>query len=232
MKSCCKTNKKDKKCRRKDNKTFKLPRKFSKKRCTKGKVKGFTMRSSCAPYKYCNKGGTNKNKKVIHGICILEHDKSMKGNNVTGVVNLLDVGDKMEIKYEFNNLKKGYHGFHIHEFGDLTQGCKSAGSHFTLNKIHTHGDKKDSKKHNGDLGNIYCNNSKKCRGKIVVSTKQISLKHTRKNNVLGRSFVIHENVDDLGKGGDNESLKTGNAGRRLACGVIGLKKSLPKRSTN
>ena len=64
MKSCCKTNKKDKKYRRKDNKTFKLPRKFSKKRCTKGKVKGFTMRSSCAPYKYCNKGGTNK--KVIH----------------------------------------------------------------------------------------------------------------------------------------------------------------------
>lgn len=52
IKNCCKTTKKAKKCRRKDGKTFKLPRRFSKKKCMK-KIKGFTMRSSCAPYKYC-----------------------------------------------------------------------------------------------------------------------------------------------------------------------------------
>ena len=54
-KECCKHTEKDKKCVRKhDNKIFTLPRRFSKKRCLKN-IKGFTMRSSCAPYKYCIK---------------------------------------------------------------------------------------------------------------------------------------------------------------------------------
>ena len=55
MKDCCLSTNSDKKCiRKKDKKTFKLPRKFSKERCKKG-IKGFTMRSSCAPYKNCKK---------------------------------------------------------------------------------------------------------------------------------------------------------------------------------
>ena len=62
MKSCCHSTKKSKKCIRKDQKVFTLPRKFSKKKCKH--PKGFTMRSSCAPYKYCYKGGTkHKTKK-------------------------------------------------------------------------------------------------------------------------------------------------------------------------
>ena len=59
MIDCCKTktkkNKNIKKCiRKKDGKIFNLPRKFTRKRCLK-KIRGFTMRSSCAPYKYCKK---------------------------------------------------------------------------------------------------------------------------------------------------------------------------------
>ena len=65
MKTCCSSNTSDKECVRKsDGKVFKLPRRFSKKRCKKG-IKGFTMRSSCAPYKDCltKKGKRSKGNK-------------------------------------------------------------------------------------------------------------------------------------------------------------------------
>ena len=55
MKKCCNSTKNDKKCKRTDGKTFKLPRKFSKKTCMTKKIKGFSMRSSCAPYNKCTK---------------------------------------------------------------------------------------------------------------------------------------------------------------------------------
>ena len=59
MKSCCKINnkvsKKTIKCKRKDGKIYSLPRRFSKNKCTTRKIKGFSVRSSCAPYKYCKK---------------------------------------------------------------------------------------------------------------------------------------------------------------------------------
>ena len=55
MKSCCLANKKAVKCiRNSDGKVFSLPRKFTKHICLQG-VRGYTMKSSCAPYKDCKK---------------------------------------------------------------------------------------------------------------------------------------------------------------------------------
>ena len=59
MVSCCSHNKTAKACSRKgDKKVFSLPRRFSRKQCEN--PRGFTMRSSCAPYKNCAKGGKQK----------------------------------------------------------------------------------------------------------------------------------------------------------------------------
>jgi Cu-Zn family superoxide dismutase len=49
---------------------------------------------------------------------------------------------------------------------------------------------------------------------------EITLVEGRDNSILGRAIVIHAGEDDHGRGGDEESTKTGNAGERIACGVI------------
>lgn len=54
IQSCCNHSKTSKKCFRKtDKKIFSLPRRFSRKNCLTRKIRGFTMRSSCSPYKGC-----------------------------------------------------------------------------------------------------------------------------------------------------------------------------------
>ena len=104
--------------------------------------------------------------------------------------------------------------------GDLTDGCLSSCSHFNPFN-NTHGGRNSKNRHVGDLGNIF---SKNKVAKGVMYDKVISLDFKSKCCVIGRCIVVHEGEDDLGKGGDDESLKTGNAGKRLGCGVIGLSK--------
>jgi len=112
------------------------------------------------------------------------------------------------------------HGFHVHEAGDLTDKCTSMCAHFNPYG-NTHGCPGMNNRHVGDLGNIKTNN--KGQAKYIFYDDLIKLRGT-KSNIIGRGLIIHEDEDDCGQGGNAESLKTGNAGKRIACAVIGYSK--------
>ncbi|KAL6508771.1 hypothetical protein OROHE_021330 [Orobanche hederae] len=144
----------------------------------------------------------------------------LKGtSSVEGFVTLTQEDDgPTTVRVRLTGLTPGKHGFHLHEYGDTTNGCISTGAHFNPNGL-THGAPEDEVRHAGDLGNIVANADGVAEATIVDT--QIPLRGP--NSVVGRAFVVHELEDDLGKGGHELSLTTGNAGGRLACGcVVGL----------
>ena len=101
--------------------------------------------------------------------------------------------------------------------------CTYAGPHFNP-AGKTHGAPGDEERHAGDLGNITAGED----GVASISLTDAQIPLTGPNSILGRAVVVHELADDLGKGDHSEpgtqgktSKTTGNAGARLACGVIG-----------
>lgn len=151
----------------------------------------------------------NNNCSKISGYCLLSEVYDSRGYFT-----------KTKIQINLEGLTPGKHGFHIHESGNLLEGCKSCCAHF--NPYNTkHGGINDSlhKRHLGDLGNIEAN--KNGIVNTIIYDRYIRLSGTTRN-VIGRSIVVHQNEDDLGRGNDIESTKTGNAGARIGCSVIGL----------
>ncbi len=146
--------------------------------------------------------------------CILQHSDSVKGS----ILLIQAPGTPTLIKGTITGLTPGKHGFHIHEFGDMSDGCKSMGGHYNPDSV-DHGEADNG--HVGDLGNIEADEN----GVASVKIKADRVDLLGDRSVVGRGIVVHADEDDLGKGGDEESLKTGNAGDRLACGVITLRAS-------
>ena len=122
MKRCCGSTGSDNNCKRKDGKTFSLPRKFSKGKCKN--PKGFTMKSSCAPYKYCSnrsskrssRGGNNKQSKNTKKRVLLPKLRPINNKNVKHKYKLsdpqnkrilaIDEGIRDEVKKTGKTLKK------------------------------------------------------------------------------------------------------------------------------
>jgi len=151
--------------------------------------------------------------KTVIAQSTLEHS-----DTVEGLILLIQdpAGGPTLIKGTIRGLEPGEHGFHIHEYGDLSQGCESAGGHYNPDGV-DHGDLENG--HVGDLGNITANEDGVAE--FTIKAERVDLVGER--SVVGRAIGVHADVDDLGKGGDAESRKTGNAGDRLACGVIVLR---------
>lgn len=98
---------------------------------------------------------------------------------------------------------------HIHQYGDLSQACDSTGGHYNPYGVH-------HPNHPGDFGNF-----EPQQGKInAMIDSEATLFGAL--SVIGRAVVVHEKIDDLGRGGDAGSLLHGNAGRRLGCCIIGI----------
>ncbi len=137
-----------------------------------------------------------------------------KGSNVEGVVTFTKSGNEVKIVADVTGLTPGKHGFHIHEFGDCSSpDGKAAGGHFNpTNNPHAGHDAEQ--RHEGDLGNLEADSS----GKAHLDLTDNMMAMTGEKSIIGRGVIVHEKEDDL------KSQPVGNAGGRVACGVIGIAK--------
>lgn len=134
------------------------------------------------------------------------------GSNVRGTVTFIQQGDVVRVSGTVTGHSKGPKGFHIHAMGDCSaHDAMSAGGHFNPTNS-KHGGPYSDIKHAGDLGNINFNAAGEAKFNFVVG--DISVRSGRPNDIVGRALMVHAQADDL------KTDPTGNAGGRVACGVI------------
>lgn len=141
---------------------------------------------------------------------------------VSGVLDLTEsaAAGGVRIVGRITGLTPGKHGFHVHQFGDVfSKGCDSTGPHYNPRKA-LHGAPHDGpdQRHAGDLGNIVADD----QGLAVINFVDTVVSLSGPESILGRAFVVHAAEDDLGRVENEGSTKTGNAGARLACGIIAI----------
>lgn len=136
--------------------------------------------------------------------------KPAKKHKAKGLIHFTKSGDKIKVEAMLEGLKPGPHGFHIHEKGDCSApDFSSAGGHFNPTQK-PHGGIDASEKHGGDMGNIIAD----AKGKATLSLELSGLTMGGTDGILGKAVIVHENADDF------KTQPTGNAGGRIACGVI------------
>jgi superoxide dismutase, Cu-Zn family len=139
-----------------------------------------------------------------------------KGNKTFGEATFEQMGDKVRIQVVVQGLKPGSeHGFHIHEVGDCGSGDgMSTKGHFNPYGK-PHGYYGDAERHAGDLPTLIApeKGNKTGRAKLQIDLDTITLE-PGPANIIGRGLIVHAQVDDY------TTQPTGNAGARLACGVI------------
>lgn len=147
---------------------------------------------------------------AAHTVAILS---ATEGNSVTGELAFAAVDGGVAITGQVNGLPpNSEHGFHVHETGDCSApDGSSAGGHF--NPVGAaHGRVGSDAHHVGDTDNIVADDT----GVAVIDTRLqgATLADGAPTDVLGRGVIVHADPDDYA------TQPTGNAGARLACGVI------------
>ncbi|XP_072946838.1 copper chaperone for superoxide dismutase [Epargyreus clarus] len=113
-----------------------------------------------------------------------------------------------------DGLRPGLHGLHVHDAGDLSQGCSTIGDHYNPHGS-PHGGPTDplDRRHAGDLGNIVADERGRATFRIVDNVLKVW-------DIVGRSIAITERRDDLGRGTSPLSKINGDSGSTIACGII------------
>jgi Cu-Zn family superoxide dismutase len=133
-----------------------------------------------------------------------------EGNDTRGTIHFEQTANGVKVTVEVTGLAPNTsHGFHIHEKGDCSApDASSAGGHYAPNG-NPHGLPPDPKRHAGDMGNI----TSDANGKATMEATFDNFSLSGDSPVLGRAVIVHQNKDQ-------GTQPTGDAGGRIACGVI------------
>jgi Cu-Zn family superoxide dismutase len=159
------------------------------------------------------------------------NDLLIKNLNCNMIMNKVSIGsiiiDKEDIKYRMkvsgnleglNEYKGKRMAMHVHTQGDISDECKKCGAHYNPT-FQFHGDI-SGERHLGDFGNIYVDMNGQSNFVIYITTFPLP-NDILLGKMIGRSIVLHSDPDDLGEGDNLESSKSGNSGKRVACGILG-----------
>lgn len=132
-------------------------------------------------------------------------------STANGRVHFQELADgRVEVKVDLSNVPPGVHGFHIHEHGACHDTGNAAGGHFNPGGT-PHAGPERPIRHAGDFGNVIADPKGEVHASLVTDGITVS---PGPNSVVGRAVILHAKPDDF------VTQPTGNAGARIACGVI------------
>lgn len=135
-----------------------------------------------------------------------------QGNEAQGTVRFVAQEGDVLVQANLQGLARGEHAIHIHENGDCSAAdASSAGGHFAPDGS-PHGGPfdPDSDRHVGDLGNLQVN----ANGMAQSNRQDETLSLSGNDSIIGKAVIVHANSDDF------STQPAGDAGPRVACGVI------------
>lgn len=135
--------------------------------------------------------------------------EALGDRDINGTVSFEEAEDGVLVTATIYGLEAGKHGIHIHQYGDCTAADgSSAGGHYNP-EGKDHGSPEQDNRHMGDLGNIISTGGE-------VATLEYVDNKIDLQKIAGRGLIVHAGEDDL------SSMPSGDAGGRVACGVIGI----------
>jgi Cu-Zn family superoxide dismutase len=139
---------------------------------------------------------------------------STSGSTASGTVMLTQLGDgSVRVTVDLTGVPAGVHGFHVHDKGDCGDNGNAAGGHFNPATT-SHGAPTADMHHAGDFGNVTADADGRVHTEFTTRSITVA---AGPNSAVGHAIILHANPDDL------VTQPTGNAGARIACGVVAMK---------